>query len=338
VTKGRRKAPTAAERNAKEYRAHVAEVLPNLDMSQWAAFLPFDGKDPDPIAPSQRLTEYAFGCQSKDDDGPLPIIFASAEDRAVMDLSTESSACIKSLIQMVDQLNRVNWGYPDGYTAIQLPDHCDRVLKNRRPFIVLRGCGGWDGSAVPATTNTATERLVFASPACDATGIVVGSATCNMVEFVLTYDHETSKVGPPPYGRAALRDRVHRARYADLHLLAKFQAPPSLDVLFARCDTAGAPVLAVSPPPLAQPALPLFHSKPHPYAISTLDDVVHNITIIDFIETVMDDLGATGLMALVVSDPRSLKPVVPELTLSKVIGDGAAAGVKDWLAKLLSKP
>jgi hypothetical protein len=153
-------------------------------------------------------TEVALGCRSRLPNARAAVLFQAAEDR------NDTVEATLNMTDGFDAINLTNWGYPDGYTAIHLPNFT--ALQN--PFVISR-------AGVPSVHNTNGIDHVLAYPGPTAIGTVASSPTCNLIELVITYDRVAMCVTPPPLGRVCLRDCNIKRALSDIHALVWLKTP-----------------------------------------------------------------------------------------------------------------
>jgi hypothetical protein len=297
------KPPTKTElRKAAEYETHINHVLPRLQITEIPTFVKL-------VNPVVRvfLTEHAIGCYSKVPNAQPPVLFFAPADES---LPKEE---IVEICHFVDSANRHNWGNPDGCTAIHIPEAVRYITET--PFVLLRN-----------DANGHTPSVLFVSPGESMNGFVGASRTCDMAEFIACFDREEGTVGPPQNRQAVLRDRATRARFVDLHLIAKFLAPPDVAILYREC-TDGDKVTGT--PPAVREARP-----PNPLTIAPLDGVIRKMTCRQFVDA-CTCLGACAFMAVVISDPKIPVALPLETAMKAVIPGSPAANI---LEKILTDP
>jgi hypothetical protein len=214
TTKPRKKRPTAAETAAENYEKHVRESIPFVESDRQAHCLFLDS-DALQIIDDVDLTEFAFGCRSRLLNATPPVLFRSADDK------DDSAAQMFTFIDSIETINKANWGYPDGYTAIIMIGASQEIIRD--PFVVAR-------HGVPSEHNfhghVPDSVFVFPGPE-GVVGTFAASSTCNLIEWVCTYDRVMRCVTPPPLGLMHARDRKYKERYSELHMLVWLEHPPT---------------------------------------------------------------------------------------------------------------
>jgi hypothetical protein len=297
--------PTPSEKkHAEEYERHVTEAMPTVTRNRQPVCVRFSRTAMEVIGQT-KLTEHAIGCASHEPDAPPPIMFEA-----------DGETDVDSLIRFVDSANLTNWGYPDGCTAIHLPDGAMDDVEN--PIAVHRGSVPSDGF---------TDLVFFCPCPVDAMGTAASSSTGDVAEVVVAYDRIAACAVPPPFGRHPLRDRAYRERYSELHVLAKFASPPGPDLVCAGASRERIHPLENRPFPAGwEDAIAADSSRGRSreagkacIAPPGRGSRVCDVRVAEFVAAAKR-CGARGIMAFVVSDPmlllsqkRTAKRIMTEL-------------------------
>jgi hypothetical protein len=239
---------TAAEIYVEEYEAHARRVKPNIpyyrkpyytgfttEGAQQPNWVPIKKSETDAALP---LLEHGIGCQTLTvPDGKPDEV--KAENAVIFTPENNATSHeVLGIITYIDKMNLSSWGYPDGCTAIHLPDRSSNVLLP--PFVIHRGrVGNSGGDTGPDTEHTSCMSgcmkpdennfggkmadVVFFSPGASLVeGVVVASKLSDTAEFFSVYDRIAGCTMAPPFPRLTARDMLIRKCYSELHVVAKF--------------------------------------------------------------------------------------------------------------------
>jgi hypothetical protein len=243
-----RSRPTAEEVYIEEHERYVRRVKPNIPYCRKPYYTGFAVKNSTPQWGDVRqsdteaaipLLEHGIGCQTirvpegKPDE-------AKAENSVIFTPENNATSHdVLGIIAYVDTMNLSSWGYPDGCTAIHLPDKSSNILMP--PFVIHRGRVGQSTNDIgEGTEHTAcmsgcmkpdennfegrTADVVFFSPGANyMEGVVVASKLSDTIEFFAVYDRVAGCAIAPHFTRLITREMEKRNRYSELHVISKFE-------------------------------------------------------------------------------------------------------------------